>query len=115
MNTSDLIDKKIIEVIQSFNNSNELVDNNFENLISLGELIDRLSIVNFKLYNLKDEVMSETCSEEFKAEASVKDVYLVRERARLKKCIDEKVLYMMSRILKGDTMGGFNPEVKKYG
>ena len=40
---------------------------------------------------------------------------LVRERSKLKKCIDEKLIYIISKINRGDESGGFNPEVKKYG
>lgn len=114
-NLSDLIDLKIEDSIQKYDNSYELKDNSFEQLISLGELVDRLSIVNFKLYKLKDEVMLRTGDENFKSWASVEDVKLVRERARLKRCIDEKILFMISRVNKGDSTGGFNAEVKKYG
>jgi len=112
---SDLIDLKIEDAIRKYDNSYELKDNSFEQLLSLGELVDRLSIVNFKLYKLKDEVMLRAEDEKFKSWASVEDVKLVRERARLKKCIDEKVLSIISRVKNGDSTGGFNAEVKKYG
>lgn len=111
---SDLIDSVISTSIKNYDNSYTL-DSPFEELISMGELVDRLSIVNFKLYKLKDEVMIRTEDEDFKSWASVEDVKLVRERARLKKCIDEKLLSIIKRINNGDETGGFNPEVKKYG
>lgn len=111
---SENIEKIIITSIKDYDNSYEL-GNPFEELLSMGELVDRLSIVNFKLYKLKDEVMDRQDDFEFKSWASVEDVKLVRERARLKKCIDEKLVGIITRINEGDISGGFNPEVKKYG
>ena len=115
MNISNLIDEQILLAIKNYDNSYELGDNSFEELISMGELVDRLSIVNFKLYKLKDEVMDRQDDESFKAWASVEDVKLVMERARLKRCIDEKLITIINRVNSGNTTGGFNPEVKKYG
>ena len=100
--------------IKEYDNSFELGNNPFEELISMGELVDRLSIVNFKLYKLKDEVMLREDDENFRSWASVEDVKLVMERARLKRCIDHKLLSIISRVNSGDDSGGFNPEVKKY-
>jgi hypothetical protein len=53
--------------------------------------------------------------ETFKSWASVEDVKLVRERARLKRCIDTKLLSIIHKVNNGEQDGGFNPEVKKYG
>jgi len=116
-NLSDLIDLKIKDSIKNYDNSYSLAEENnpFEELLSLGELVDRLSIINFKLYKLKDEVMLRFNDEDFKSWASVEDVKLVKERSRLKKCIDEKLLKMFLRFKSGDENAGFNPEVKKYG
>lgn len=114
MNISDSINEIIESAVKRYDNSCEL-GNSFEELLSFGELVDRLSIVNFKLYKLKDEVMIRLSDDRFKAWASVEDVKLVRERARLKKCIDEKLICVIGRINSGDSTGGFNPEVKKYG
>lgn len=115
MDLSELIDLKIFNAIDNYDNSFTLDDNPFEELLSLGELVDRLSIVNFKLYKLKDEVMNRPDDNEFKSWASVEDVKLVKERARLKRCIDAKIIYTIKRIVNNDETGGFNPEVKKYG
>lgn len=115
MEISDLIDSKISESISLYDGSYELGNNPFEELLSMGELVDRLSIVNFKLYKLKDEVMDRPDDNEFKSWASVEDVKLVRERARLKRCIDSKLLSMIHKVNNGEKDGGFNPEVKKYG
>ena len=100
--------------VKHFDGSYNL-DNPFENLLSFGELVDRLSIVNFKLYTLKDEVMKRQDNQDFRAWASVEDVKLVEERARLKKCIDEKLISMIAKYKSGDENAGFNSEVKKYG
>jgi hypothetical protein len=115
MNLSDSIERVMEQSILNYDGSYELGDNPFEELISMGELVDRLSIVNFKLYKLKDEVMDRPDDHEFKAWASVEDVRLVRERARLKRCIDEKVISMFESYTNGDKDAGFNAEVKKYG
>jgi len=108
------INKIIEKAISNYDGSYEL-GNDFEELISFGEIVDRLSIVNFKLFTLKDEVMRRPKDNQFLSWASVEDVKLVKERSRLKKCIDEKILAMICRVLNGDNTGGFNPEVKKYG
>jgi hypothetical protein len=110
----NLVDNIIKEAIQKYDGSYTL-NNPFEEMLSFGELVDRLSIVNFKLFTLKDEVMRRTEDNDFKSWASVEDVKLVKERSRLKRCIDEKMVAMIARISKGDATGGFNPEVKKYG
>lgn len=115
MNLSDTVDSVVVDAIKAYDNSYELGDNPFEALLSMGELVDRLSIVNFKLYKLKDEVMLRPEDEQFKSWASVEDVKLVRERARLKRCIDTKLLSIIHKVNNGDEDGGFNPEVKKYG
>ena len=119
---NETIDLIINNSIKNYDGSYELnssssisSNSNFEELISMGELVDRLSIVNFKLYKLKDEVMNKQNDEKFKAWASVEDVKLVIERARLKKCIDQKLISIIKKIKDGDQSGGFNPEVKKYG
>jgi hypothetical protein len=111
---SEHIEKTIESSVENFDGSYNL-DNPFEKLLSFGELVDRLSIVNFKLYTLKNEVMRREDDKEFRAWASVEDVKLVEERARLKKCIDEKLISMIAKYKSGDKNAGFNSEVKKYG
>jgi hypothetical protein len=106
---SESVDKAIIEAVENFDNSYELGENCFRDLLSMGELIDRLSIVNFKLFTLKNEVMKRKDNEKFRAWASVEDVRLVEERARLKKCIDEKMIEYVSGKAR------YNPETKNYG
>lgn len=106
---SDHVDKAINNAIAKFDGSCDLGTNNFRDLLSMGELIDRLSIVNFKLYTLKNRVIKRQNDSSFKAWAADEDVRLVEERARLKKCIDEKMIeYAAGR-------ERFNPESKSYG
>ena len=116
---SDTINRIIEEAISDFPEGGyemaqfERYQNNpFETLLSFGELVDRLSIVNFKLYNLKDKVMVSD-DPKFKAWAAEHDVVLVEERARLKRCIDLKLLSIIERANSGSE--NFNPEVKRYG
>ena len=112
------MEKLIEDIIQ---NAIELYDgsyslgNSFEELLSFGELVDRLSIVNFKLYTLKNEVMLRSDQIEFCSWASIEDIRLVKERSRLKRCIDEKLISIIVRIHQGEANAGFNAEVKKYG
>lgn len=114
MKISDDIDGIIKAAISKYDD-NYVCNCSFSELLSFGELVDRLSIINFKLYKLKDEVMDRPNDHEFRAWASVEDVKLVEERARLKRCIDEKLIFIIRKLIDGDDSGGFNPEVKKYG
>ena len=111
---SDKIENIINEAISHYDGNYKL-GNPFEELISFGEVVDRLAIVNFKLYTLKDEVMKRPDDKEFRSWASEEDVKLCRERSRLKRCVDEKLITMFTRFATGDNNAGFNPEVKKYG
>lgn len=106
------IEKIIEQSVQNFDGSYTL-NNPFEKLMSFGELVDRLSIVNFKLFTLKNEVMKRENDSEFRAWASVEDVKLVEERARLKRCIDEKLGIVVKRCIETKD-SGFNPETKLY-
>jgi len=109
---SNEIDNIIEESVKNYDGSYKL-DSPFEKILSMGELVDRLSIVNFKLYTLKNEVMRKQDDERFRSWASVEDVRLVEERSRLKKCIDKKLSAMIEKYNKtGDT--GFNAESKLY-
>jgi hypothetical protein len=49
------------------------------------------------------------------AYAAKRDVELVIERARLKKCIDDKIMMILKRYENGDKTGGYNAETKRYG
>ena len=107
MSISELIDVQISELVATYTSQEEEYYE-FQELISLGELVDRLTIVNIKLYNLKNEVMQNSSNYEFLAKSALLDVALVKERARLKSCIDLK----MKAMIKGDS---YNIEVKSYG
>lgn len=109
---SELIDQAVQQIIQFYRTKvikdPYLQENPFETLLGLGELIDRLTIVNIKLYDLKNEVMQRPNDSSFLAAASLKDVALVEERSRLKNCINEKIICM---IVDPKTV----PEIKSYG
>tara|TARA_Y100000593_G_scaffold95015_1_gene198281 strand:- start:28255 stop:28605 length:351 start_codon:yes stop_codon:yes gene_type:complete len=111
---SENIDLIIKDSVDNYDGSYDC-DNSFEQLLSMGELVDRLSIVNFKLFTLKDRVMDNKNDSEFCSWASVEDVRLVEERARLKRCIDEKLSTTIKRNIEKIDIGGFNAETKKYG
>lgn len=114
MNISDSIDEHVSNAISQFD-GNISLENPFEELISFGELVDRLSVVNIKLFKLKDEVMLRPDDAAFRSWASVEDVKLCKERSRLKRCIDEKLAAMIARVVGGDASAGHNSETKLYG
>ncbi len=107
MSLPELIEAEIIEAITKYN-AHVVLPSAAIDLLSMGELIDRLSIVNYKLYDLKNQVMKNQDKEKFLAVAAIKDVALVEERARLKRAIDEKLIAMI-------TNPNYNPEIKSYG
>lgn len=114
MSYSSAINLAIANSIQNYDGSYTL-GSSFEELVTMGELVDRLSIVNFKLFKLKDTVMQKKEDKDFCAWASVEDVKLCKERSRLKNALDEKLTAMINRIKSGDQTGGFNGETKLYG
>ena len=89
--------------------------NRFEKLLSMGELVDRLTITNKKLWEEKiiQTNLHNIYGEEELAESAGRDVRLCKERARLKACIDEKLIAIITRIIYGED-AGFNKEVKNY-
>ena len=113
MDFSELVEKYVKDAVKNYD-GNYNSGNHLEELIGMGELVDRLSIVNFKLFTLKDKVMQSE-DDSFRSWASVEDVKLVMERSRLKKAIDSKVVHIINKILSGDSTGGINSEVKRYG
>ena len=114
MSYSSAVDFAIDQSILNYDGSYTL-GSSFEELVTMGELVDRLSIVNFKLFKLKDTVMQKKDDKDFCAWASVEDVKLCRERSRLKNALDEKLVAMIQRVRNGDIKGGFNGETKLYG
>lgn len=114
MSYSSAVDSEIEKTILKYDGSYTL-GSSFEELVTMGELVDRLSIVNFKLFKLKDTVMQKKDDNEFCAWASVEDVKLCKERSRLKNALDEKLVAIIQRVKTGDIKGGFNGETKLYG
>ena len=114
MSYSSSIDTEIENSIKKYDGS-YVLGSSFEELVTMGELVDRLSIVNFKLFKLKDTVMQKKDDEKFCSWASVEDVKLCKERSRLKNALDEKLVAIIQKIKNGDNTGGFNGETKLYG
>mgnify|MGYP003631537402 CR=1 FL=1 len=113
MDFSELVEQYVNDAVKNYNGSYNKEDH-LQELIGMGELVDRLSIVNFKLFTLKDKVI-QSSDASFRAWASVEDIKLVMERSRLKKAIDSKLVHIINKILSGDATGGINSEVKRYG
>jgi hypothetical protein len=101
--------------------------NPLEELTSLSELIDRLSIENIRLWNLKDEVMilkkeldggvsKEREQEIYKilANKAIADVDIVKKRSAVKRAIDESLVRLIQDVTKGKKVAITN-EHKSYG
>ncbi len=98
-----------------------------EELSTISELIDRLSIENIRLWNLKDEVMAlkkeldngvskERELEIYKilANKAIADVDIVKKRSAVKRAIDETVIKVIQKVVKGQSVSVTN-EHKAYG
>ena len=107
---SKAIEQCINTAIDNFDDSYEL-GSPFEETLSFGELVDRLAIVNFKLYTLKNETIRRN-NDKFRAWSSVEDVNLCRERSRLKNCLNEKLIAEIARSLSNS--GTVITETKLY-
>lgn len=107
MSLHELIEAEILEAITKYKGQVVLPSAAIE-LLSMGELIDRLSIVNYKLYDLKNAVVKNKDDASFLAHAALRDIALVEERSRLKRAIDEKLIAMIQNPT-------YNPEIKSYG
>jgi hypothetical protein len=107
-NLSTIIENIIEDAIVKFNgNCLPQEEDSFRELLSLGELIDRLTIVNIKNFEFQDQVL-ESKDAKFKAEGVDLIFKLALERSRLKTCIDKKLLaYLVGKDI-------FNPELKHY-
>jgi hypothetical protein len=82
-------------------------------LMSIGELVDRLTIVNLKLFKMKD--MQSSSMDGIALALSAKaDVNLCKERSNLKNAITEKLCDMISKEYNGVVRSDAN-EVKSYG
>lgn len=62
-----------------------------EEVNTFGELVDRLTIVNIKLFKIKDIQANPLTSKEKLAESAKKDVALCAERNRLKNALTAKL------------------------
>jgi hypothetical protein len=82
-------------------------------LLTLGELVDRLTIVNLKLFKLKDMQATSTTGVSLALSAKA-DVSLCKERSNLKAAINEKILDMCARVYNGIERSDVN-EDKIYG
>ncbi len=98
-----------------------------EDLTTLSELIDRLSIENIRLWNLKDEVMAlkkeldggvstEREQEIYKilAGKAVADVDIVKKRSMVKRAIDQGLIALVQNVIEGKNVSVVN-EHKAYG
>jgi len=92
-----------------------------EELSTISELIDRLSIENIRLWNLKDEVMAlkkeldngvskERELEIYKilANKAIADVDIVKKRSAVKRAIDETVIKVIQKVVKGQSVSVTN-------
>lgn len=98
-----------------------------EDLTTISELIDRLSIENIRLWNLKDEVISlkkeldsgvskEREQEIYKllADKAVADVDIVKKRSMVKRAIDQALISLVQSVIEGKNVSIVN-EHKAYG
>jgi ribosomal protein L33 len=106
----ETIQKIIEEVLLDYSNI-DIKNNIFEEILTFGELVDRLTITNIKLYNLKNDVMRST-DEKFKSDSCITDVRLVEERSKLKSAITSKLMYCIKKVINNKPE---LVEVKKYG
>ena len=107
----DVLDRNIEQIItDNFNQTNEFGTRyeEFADTISFSELVDKLTIVNIKLFKLKDAVANSQ-DVMFKANAAMDDIALCKERSRLKRCLDMKIQRLI------ETKEKDNVEVKSYG
>ncbi len=98
-----------------------------EELITISELMDRLSIENIRLWNLKDEVIAlrkeldnkptKKRREEINKILSGKefvDIDISKRRSLAKKAIDEALIRLIKDVIKGKNVSVTN-EHKAYG
>lgn len=101
--------------------------NPLEELTTISELIDRLSIENIRLWNLKDEVMAlrkeldlgvtkerELEINKILATKAFADVDIVKKRSVVKRAIDETLVRVIEQVKKGKKVSVTN-EHKSYG
>jgi len=111
------IDQRITKCLEEFFGSTE-VDFWFDHdhalhLLSIGELIDRLTIVNIKLFKLKDYQATSTDGVGL-ARSAKADVALCKERSNIKSTLNEKVFSLATRVYHRACRSDAD-EVKLYG
>ena len=87
----------------------------FMELDGFAELVDRLAIVNIKLFKLKD-LQTEETDEKILAASAKLDVDLCKTRSKLKNALNAKIAQIIQDVCDSDV--DFNPqepEVKVYG
>lgn len=115
LNIADCLEEIVVDAVRrELKTPDRMIqDNPALELLSLGEIADRLAIVNTKLYDLKNEVMRRRHDTEFLAWQAREDVRLVEERARLKRTLSQKFEDEIKRAIEtGKT--SHNPETKRY-
>ena len=98
-----------------------------EELTTISELIDRLSIENIRLWNLKDEVMAlkkeldkgvskerELEINKILAQKAIADVDIVKKRSAVKRAIDETLVSVIKKVTNVQSVNITN-EHKAYG
>lgn len=92
---ADVLDNEVQTVLEK-GDHRKVQDSAIEKLVTIGELVDRLTIVNKRLWELKDAVANSN-DDLFKSEAAQKDIDLVLERSIVKAAITDKIVHMVRR------------------
>jgi len=109
---SDYVNKRITDIVSSWSPTDE--PSEISKLISFGELVDKLSICNLKLFKIKDLQASIDARESGMAIAYIKqDIALCKERSQIKRAIDQKLREIIKSQLSGTD--DFVAEEKLYG
>ena len=100
---------------------------NLEELTTISELIDRLSIENIRLWMLKDDVMAlkkeldkgvtkerELEINKVLANKAIADVDIVKKRSTAKRAIDEALVRLVEKVTSGEQVA-ISKEHKAYG
>jgi hypothetical protein len=115
--TATEIDNAIVRAAQDIFASTEadlyFQPSNCLDLMTIGELIDRLTIVNLKLFKMKD-MQSSSLNGISLALSAKADVNLCKERSNVKNAITEKICDMISKEYNKVSRSDSN-EVKTYG
>ena len=111
---SDFINKKIQDITIGWTTDDD-EGGPVSDLISFGELVDKLTICNMKLFKLKD-LQANLKPEDASVVAMgyiKQDIALCKERSQIKRAIDQKLREIIKSQLSGTD--GFVAEEKLYG